>query len=104
MEHRGKVRVQDPSDHVFHGPNGMSLRPKSIVYRRILPLLSGEHIFIIPAGTVIPTGLQLLHEYGDHYSLQAAEDCSLKELNQMLTEFLSVMKMMSRQEFLQTYV
>lgn len=47
VEHRGRIKVQDPSDHVFHGPNWMSLRPKSIVYRRILPLLSGEHIYIL---------------------------------------------------------
>ena len=103
LKHNGQVRVQDQTDRVFYGPNGISLHPKTRDYREILPLLSGKHIFVIPKGTIIPRGLQLLHEYSDHYSLQAAKKCSLKELNQMLTEFLSTMKMMSRDDFLQTY-
>jgi len=103
VDGKGRVRVHDPTDRLFHGPNGMSLRPKTDTYREILTYLTGDTIFVIPQGTVIPASLQLLYEHSDHYSLQAAKECTYEELNKNLTEFLSKMEKMSKDEFLDTY-
>ena len=100
VDGRRQVRIHDPTDRIFHGPNGMSLRPKTDTYREILTYLAGDTIFVIPQGTVIPSSLQLLHEHSDHYSLQAAKECTYDELNKNLTEFLSTM---TKDEFLNTY-
>lgn len=57
----------------------MSWRPPGIHMADILGNWKGPAIlYVMPVGLVIPKELILIHEVNDHYSLQTAEEVSLK--------------------------
>ena len=57
----------------------------------ILSTYTGNNVLvtIIPEAEVIPADLVLLHEHGDHYSLQTSATCTPDELNFRLSTFLA---------------
>jgi hypothetical protein len=93
-----------PLDGKFIGPNGASLRPLGINMWDILAGRKGiTNVMEIPAGTKIPAGLVLLHEHGDHYSLQCTEPMKRKALEAMMNEFLKDMPFYSKEEYFKKY-
>lgn len=88
----------------FIGPNGMSLRPAEINMWDVLSSFRGKCLVaILKAGTKIPDDLILLHEYGDHYSLQTTVARTPKELNTSLTNFLSSCEFITKEEYFKRY-
>lgn len=88
----------------FKRPNGMSLRPLGSNMWEILSLFQGSvYVNIIPEGTVIPPDLVLYLERGDHFSLQTSKVCTPKELNLRLTEFMSKMERITKEEYYKRY-
>ena len=51
----------------------------------------------------MPSGLILLHEHSDHYSLQTIEPISLNALNTLLTKFLSIFPVITKQQYFEKY-
>ena len=78
-----------PLTNEFLGPNGASLRPAGTNMFDIVSNRKGvTNILEIPKDTVLPEGLVLLHEHGDHYSLQCSKPMKLKELHSLMNNFL----------------
>jgi hypothetical protein len=89
---------------LYIGPNGMSLRPAEINNWDIISSYEGDfQIVVIPKSTSIPLELVLLHERGDHYSLQTSVPCRIDELNSRITKFLRPMQRISREEYFEKY-
>ncbi|KAF9430977.1 hypothetical protein BGZ76_000632 [Entomortierella beljakovae] len=73
-------------------PNGCSLRsPYSTTFQDVAENYFGNdtNIYIIEKDTPIPGDLVLIHESGDHFSLQCTRAMALQELNDKITEFLA---------------
>jgi hypothetical protein len=93
-----------PLDDFFMGPNGMSLRPPGTNFTDILEHYSkSSKIFVIPENTVLEEYFVLLHEHGDHYSLQTSVACTPKVLNERMTEFLSKMEIISKNDYFERF-
>ncbi len=93
-----------PSNGVFIGPNGASLRPNSLVMHELLDNFPDfARIYIIPKDTPLPNYFALLHEHSDHYSLQTSIPVSLHQYNMRLVQFFDKLEYMSIQEFIQNY-
>ena len=58
---------------------------------------------IVPQGAVIPKKLIFCHEHSDHFSLQTAVPCTHKELNGLLTEFMSTIEHISKEEYFKRF-
>ncbi|KAF1847281.1 uncharacterized protein K460DRAFT_425937 [Cucurbitaria berberidis CBS 394.84] len=87
-------------------PNGASMRPNTQFQRNLIGDYKGSQVVVysIPAGTQLPDDLVLIHEFGDHYSLQAARDMPLSELNQKITTFLEAQgNVRSKEGWFQAY-
>jgi hypothetical protein len=56
-------------------------------------------VTIVPEGAVLPDNLVLLHEHGDHYSLQTTEVCTLDQLNSRITKFLKPFEEIDRETY-----
>ena len=104
--HEGFVlpRTAAGAEELFLGPNGMSVRPKGAVLGAIVANYRGARmsVYEVPEGTTIPQELVVLHEHGDHYSVQPAKRMTPKELNAALTAFLAgptVIKMEGKEAF-----
>ncbi|KAF2752698.1 hypothetical protein EJ05DRAFT_446385 [Pseudovirgaria hyperparasitica] len=90
----------------YNAPNGASMRPDGDMHRRLIQNFKGSSIIVysVPANTPLPPDLILVHEHTDHYSLQAATEMSLADLNQRITSFLGAnARVMSREQWLQAY-
>jgi hypothetical protein len=73
----------------FTGPNGMSLRPASESMWRIANNYPGTAtVYRLQEGLELPSGLVVLHERTDQYSLQTDEPIALETLNERLTNLL----------------
>ncbi|MCJ1226393.1 hypothetical protein MMC12_003044 [Toensbergia leucococca] len=83
-----KPKALDPS--TYEAPNGASMRPISIFQRNLVRNFKGKDVVVysLPADTPLPDDLVFVHEHSDHYSLQAASEMSLEDLNNKLTQFL----------------
>ncbi len=93
-----------PSGEYFERPNGMSLRPQGANMVDILENFKGSiKVTILPKGTVIPPDLVLCLEYGDYYSLQTSKACTPKQLNTLLTSFMSKMETISKDQYFDRY-
>lgn len=58
-------------------------------------------IYCVPKGTELPEDLILVHEFRDHYSLQARRGMGVDDLNEKITDFLSEKgERLSREEWL----
>jgi hypothetical protein len=67
----------------------MSLRPASESMWRIANNYPRTAtVYRLPEGLELPSGLVVLHERTDHYSLQTDEPISLETLNERLTNVL----------------
>jgi hypothetical protein len=93
-----------PLDDIFIGPNGATLRPAGINMWDILSSRKGvTNILEIPAGTPIPKDLVLLHEHGDHYSLQCVKPIRLKHLEDLMNGYFYDLPILSKKEFFVKY-
>ncbi|OQE40037.1 hypothetical protein PENCOP_c006G08969 [Penicillium coprophilum] len=82
----GKVQPKalDPATYEF--PNGASMRPNSKTQQNLVRTANPRdghniYVFAIMVGTVLPEDLILVHEFRDHYSLQARKEMTVEELN-----------------------
>jgi hypothetical protein len=93
-----------PADSPFHTPNGMSLRASSEKMATILREFRGEpRVYRMQEGTLLPSGLVVLHEHTDHYSLQVSEEMALAQFNQKLTDYLKTLPNVSKAEWLAAF-
>jgi hypothetical protein len=85
----------------FIGPNGMSLRPFGINFLDVLSKYkSTSMVTILPKGLSIPNELILLHEFGDHFSLQTAVPAKAREMNSCMSKFIATLESVPKAEFL----
>ncbi|KAJ5165429.1 uncharacterized protein N7500_007259 [Penicillium coprophilum] len=88
----GKVQPKalDPATYEF--PNGASMRPNSRTQQNLVrtvkprdgyTVYTSSSIDLDYAGTVLPEDLILVHEFRDHYSLQARKEMTVKGTGQM---------------------
>ncbi|OXV11237.1 hypothetical protein Egran_01002 [Elaphomyces granulatus] len=86
----GKVRPLALNPATYEWPNGASMRPNSPGLHYVIRTIREPStcIYAIPAGVELPDDLILVHEFGDHYSLQAAKEMTVDELNIKMTGFL----------------
>ena len=61
------------------------------------------YVFVVPQGVHIPHDLILLHERGDHFSLQTSIPCSPQNLNSRLSDFMSDKIVLTKEEFFSRY-
>ena len=88
----------------FIGPNGLSLRPAEVNNWDIISSYKGKFkIVCLPKGLKLPTELILLHERGDHYSLQTAISCPIEDLNKRMTELLKPLERMTKEDYFKRY-
>ncbi|KAJ6436233.1 hypothetical protein O9K51_11216 [Purpureocillium lavendulum] len=75
----------------YSGPNGASMRPLGETQTNLVKSFKGDDMLVwgVPEGTALPDTLILVHEHTDHYSLQPAQQMSVKDLNQELTNFFA---------------
>jgi hypothetical protein len=62
-----------------------------------------KNIICIPKDTIIPEKLVLLHEFGDHYSLQTTEICTKEELEDRMNKFISKFKPIKEEDYYNNY-
>ncbi|KMP05330.1 hypothetical protein DIZ76_015650 [Coccidioides immitis] len=79
LTYSGNVRPKALSPTTYMAPNGASMRPNTPKMHRLVDALRGNsiRIYSIPAGSPIPDDLILVHEFKDHYSLQARKEMTL---------------------------
>ncbi|KAI1275387.1 hypothetical protein F5Y07DRAFT_400386 [Xylaria sp. FL0933] len=97
-------RALDPS--TYSGPNGASMRPLGRDQELLVKNFEGRKVVVyaVPEGTPLPSDLILVHERGDHYSLQAAKQMSLDELNHKIDDFLRAhSETYTREQWLATF-
>ncbi|KAG8627751.1 hypothetical protein KVT40_003624 [Elsinoe batatas] len=102
----GKVQPKATTPHTYEWPNGASMRPNSATLHELLLGFRGANVIVyeIPRGTTLPDDLILVHEFADHYSLQAAKEMSVEELNKKLTAFFAKHgRICSRDEWFEKY-
>jgi hypothetical protein len=93
-----------PLDNVFIGPNGASLRPAGINMWDILSERKGvTNVLEVPKGTKIPEGLVLLHEHGDHYSLQCTAPMKRKALETLMNSFVKELPFYPKNDYFDKY-
>ncbi|KKK13672.1 hypothetical protein ARAM_006030 [Aspergillus rambellii] len=72
------------------GPNGASMRPNSQTQQS--------------CRVELPDELILVHEFNDHYSLQARKSMTVEELNARITDFLATKgERLTKEEWLEKY-
>ncbi|OJD13044.1 hypothetical protein AJ78_06459 [Emergomyces pasteurianus Ep9510] len=98
-----KPRALNPATYIF--PNGASMRPNSQTLQSLARKGRGDvYIYSVPAGTQLPEHLILVHEFRDHFSLQARTETTLEELNTQITDFLTTKgERFTREQWLQKY-
>jgi len=101
--HEADRKVHPAEGDVFIGPNGMGMRPAGPVFAEIVANFRGSNIFVLPKGLELPTELNLLHEHSDHYSMQTSMPVSLAALNRRLTELMSGMELIDKEEYFRRF-
>ncbi|KAJ5238276.1 hypothetical protein N7468_002895 [Penicillium chermesinum] len=95
----GKVQPKALDPASYEWPNGASMRPNSAGQQNLVRTFRGSTIYVyaVPAGsfppilkslvqnlsehfigTTLPDDLILVHEFGDHYSLQARKEMTVE--------------------------
>ncbi|RSH77319.1 uncharacterized protein EHS24_003630 [Apiotrichum porosum] len=83
-------------------PNGMSLRPIGPNMDRILRNYPGSPmVYGLQEGSRLPEDLCVVHERGDHYSLQTTRPVTLAQLNTTMTAFLESLPYQTAAQFLE---
>ncbi|TPX21691.1 hypothetical protein DIZ76_015653 [Coccidioides immitis] len=87
----GKAQPKALNPDTYEWPNGASMRPNSVTQQNLVQSFKGSTVYVysVPAGTELPDDLILVHEFGDHYSLQASREMTVEELNAKITDFLN---------------
>ena len=86
---------------VFDGPNGASFRPNTLEeFYLVSNRPQKSFLCEVTAGTAVPPGCILVHEFGDHFSLQPASTMTVESFNLVITEFLKPRKVYIRDEWL----
>ncbi|KIW37676.1 uncharacterized protein PV06_10313 [Exophiala oligosperma] len=87
----GKVQPLGMTSDWYQRPNGASLRPNTKTQQSLVRSFRAPVVLIyhILQGTTLPEDLILIHERGEHYSLQASREMTLDELNSEVTSFLN---------------
>ena len=72
--------------------------------RDILATYTGKcNIVFVPENTAIPEGLVLIHEHGDHFSLQTTVSITPASLNKKMTTFLASFKRYTKDEYFEKF-
>ncbi|KAG5289317.1 hypothetical protein I7I48_08616 [Histoplasma ohiense] len=67
------------------------MRPNSQTLQKLARKVRGDvYIYSVPAGTQLPEHLILVHEFRDHFSLQARMEMTVEDLNAHITHFLTM--------------
>lgn len=106
LTEKGKVKPKALDPPTYEWPNGASMRPNSPAQQNLVRTFRGSTIYVyaVPTGTELPEDLILVHEFGDHYSLQARKEMSIDELNAKITDFLDKKaQCFTKEEWLQRY-
>ncbi|KAL2859976.1 uncharacterized protein BJX67DRAFT_386463 [Aspergillus lucknowensis] len=101
-----KVRPLALNPTTYEWPNGASMRPNSPTQQNLVRSFRGSTVYVysIPAGVELPDDLILVHEFGDHYSLQARKSMTVDELNAKITNFLTTSgERLTKEEWLKKY-
>ncbi|OJJ85526.1 uncharacterized protein ASPGLDRAFT_1360456 [Aspergillus glaucus CBS 516.65] len=87
----GLVRPLALDLSTYEFPNGASIRPNTSVMQKLARTAKNPHvcIYCVAKGTELPEDLILVHEFRDHYSLQAGRGMGVDDLNEKITDFLS---------------
>eukprot|EP01031_Cornospumella_fuschlensis_P039542 gene39542-48140_t len=89
-----------PLDNTFIGPNGASLRPAGVNMCDLITERGPKSLILeLKKGLVIPKGLVLLHEFGDHFSLQCAVPMPFDELEERMNIFAKSCDLLTAQEY-----
>ncbi|KAM5467027.1 hypothetical protein MauCBS54593_005647 [Microsporum audouinii] len=106
LTHGGMVKPKALDPATYEPPNGASMRPNTPKMQRVVGTLRGSstYIYTVPAGIRIPEDLILVHEFKDHYSLQAREEMTVDDLNSKITRFLEGSgRCLTKEEWLSEY-
>lgn len=96
--------VKPLSSDDFAGPNGATLRPNTYEeYYIICGRSAKSYLCEIPKGTKVPDQCILVHEFGDHFSLQPKIEIPIADFDQIVTKFLLPCKVYKRDEWLQQH-
>ncbi|KAL8909114.1 MAG: hypothetical protein Q9171_005180 [Xanthocarpia ochracea] len=79
----GKVKPRGLDPNSYRFPNGASMRPNTAAQKRLVTIFdrSNAVVYSVPAGTKLPGDLLMVHEFRDHYSLQAATEMTVEVSN-----------------------
>ncbi|THC92161.1 hypothetical protein EYZ11_008376 [Aspergillus tanneri] len=103
----GKVKPK-AVDHpdTYQPPNGASMRPNTKTQHDLVKNFIGKDMIVysVPLGTKLPDDLTLVHEKGDHFSLQPTREMTLEEFNSKINEFYRMSaKQFTREQWLEAY-
>ncbi|KAL4786792.1 hypothetical protein BJX76DRAFT_354795 [Aspergillus varians] len=102
----GMVKPKALSPTIYEPPNGASMRPNTPNLHRLVNARRGLStcIYSVPEGAPIPEDLILVHEFKDHWSLQAREEMTVDALDAKITHFLRMeAQCFSKEEWLWQY-
>lgn len=89
---------------LFTGPNGASLRPNTYEeYYLVSSRAAKSYLCEIPKGTRVPEECVLVHEFGDHFSLQPRVVMPVEVFDSIVTQFLLPCKVYKRDDWLKEY-
>ncbi|EGD87476.1 hypothetical protein H113_06073 [Trichophyton rubrum MR1459] len=106
LTHNGMVQPKALNPATYQPPNGASMRPNTLKMQQNAASLRGSSacIYKLDAGIRIPDDLILVHEFKDHYSLQARNIMTVEDLNAKITRFLEGSgRCLSKDEWLREY-
>ena len=87
-------------DDIFREANGLSLFPYSTTLIDLLEIREGKvSVVVIPKGAKIPDELVLIHEFGEHFSLQTNVKATPDEVNSNIMNFFEPFEMISKEEY-----
>ncbi|RDL37083.1 uncharacterized protein BP5553_04516 [Venustampulla echinocandica] len=87
-------------------PNGASMRPNTTIQQNLLKRMKGQNVVVysVAEGVVLPNDLIIVHERGDHYSLQATVPMSVEQLSAKITTFLQRSStVLTKEQFIHYY-
>jgi hypothetical protein len=93
-------KIEPMKGNLFTAPNGFSFRPNT---RNEFNLISdgySKFILEIPKDTPLPENTVLVHEFGDHFSLQPKVAMGPKEFGAIVTRFVQPLKVYTKAEWL----
>ncbi|KAI3201815.1 hypothetical protein CBS147311_4803 [Penicillium roqueforti] len=105
----GKVQPKALNPATYEFPNGASMRPNSRTQQNLVRTVKAWggltiYIYAIMAGTHLPDDLILVHEFRDHYSLQARKEMTVEELQAKIEALLATHgQRFTREGWLQRY-